>query len=91
MISINPLRLATARFASAMASEAYPHHGRAKCYSRRFRRDLVTRLHFRAHAERISMKHLADRLIEEALARPAVVHEFTARVAEEPPRATVPG
>jgi hypothetical protein len=53
----------------------------------------VKRLYFRAKAEGMPMTRLADRLIEEALARPAIVHgEFTARVAEEPqPTAAVPG
>ena len=64
---------------------------RAKWYSPQLRRDLVTRLYFRAQAEGIPMTRLADRLIGEALARPAIVHEeFTARVAEEPPTASVP-
>jgi hypothetical protein len=63
---------------------------RAKWYSPQLRRDLVTRLYFRAKAEGLPMTRLVDRLIEEALAR-SVVHEFTARVAEEPPTATVPG
>lgn len=58
---------------------------RAKWYSPQLRRDLVTRLYFRARAEGIPMTRLADRLIEEALARPTVVcGEFTTRVAEEP-------
>jgi hypothetical protein len=58
---------------------------RAKWYSPQLRRDLVTKLYFRAQAERIPMTRLADRLIEEALARPAIIHEeFTSRVAEEP-------
>ena len=66
---------------------------RAKWYSPQLRRDLVKRLYFRAKAEGIPMTRLADRLIEEALARPAVVQgEFTARVAEEPhSTAPVPG
>jgi hypothetical protein len=65
---------------------------RAKWYSPQLRRDLVTRLYFRARAEGISMTRLADRLIEDALARSAIVHEeFTARVAEKPPTTTVPG
>ena len=37
---------------------------RAKWYSPQLRRDLVTRLYFRAKAERIPMTRLADRLIE---------------------------
>ena len=36
------------------------------------------------------MARLADRLIDEALTRPAIVYEeLTARVAEEPPTASV--
>ena len=65
---------------------------RAKWYSPELRRDLVTRLYFRAQAERIPMTRLADRLIEEALSRSATVHEeFTSRVAEEPSKAPAPG
>ena len=41
---------------------------------------------------RIPMTRLADRLIDEALARPAIDHaEFTARVAEERQSVSVPG
>ena len=65
---------------------------RAKWYSPQLRRDLVTRLYFRAQAERIPMTRLADRLIEDALSRAAMVHEeFTSRVAEESPKAQAPG
>ena len=64
---------------------------RAKWYSPQLRRDLVTRLYFRAQAERVPMTRLADRLIEEALSRPVVHEEFTSRVAEEPPNAPAPG
>jgi hypothetical protein len=64
---------------------------RAKWYSPQLRRDLVSRLYFRAQAERIPMTRLADRLIEEALSRPAIVHEaFTSHVAEDPPKAPAP-
>jgi hypothetical protein len=42
--------------------------------------------------EGIPMTRLADRLIEEALARPMVANEeLAARVAEEPSTNTVPG
>ena len=76
---------------NANSSEEIPMP-RAKWYSPQLRRDLVTRLWFRAQAERIPMTRLADRLIEEALARPEIVHEeFTSRVAEEPPKAQAPG
>jgi hypothetical protein len=58
---------------------------RAKWYSPQLRRDLVTRLYFRARAEGIPMTRLADRLIDEALSRSAIVcQEVTAQVAEEP-------
>lgn len=39
---------------------------RSKWYSPRLRRDLVTRLYFRAQEEGIPMTRLADRLIEQA-------------------------
>ncbi|MDR3403239.1 MAG: hypothetical protein P4L99_12150 [Chthoniobacter sp.] len=65
---------------------------RAKWYSPQLRRDLVTRLYFRAKAERVPMTRLVDRLIEEALAGTGAVHkDTTLRAAEEPPTATVPG
>jgi hypothetical protein len=64
---------------------------RAKWYSPQLRRDLVTRLYFRAQAEKIPMTHLADRMIEEALSRPIVHEEFMSRVAEEPSKAPAPG
>ena len=63
-----------------------------KWYSPRLRRDLVTRLYFRAQEEGIPMTRLADRLIEGALAlAESDNHEITLRAAEEPPTATVPG
>jgi len=64
-----------------------PH---AKWYSPQLRRDLVTRLYFRAQAEGIPMTRLADRLIEHALAQPGVIYEEAPRAAEEP-TAPVPG
>jgi hypothetical protein len=64
---------------------------RAKWYSPQLRRDLVTRLYFRAQTEGIPMTRLADRLIEEALSRPVVHEEITSHVAEEPPKAPAPG
>ena len=64
---------------------------RAKWYSPQLRRDLVTRLYYRAQAEGMPMTRLADRLIEEALSRPTFAYEeITTRVAEEP-NAPVPG
>jgi hypothetical protein len=63
----------------------------AKWYSPQLRRDLVTQLYFRAQAEGIPMTRLADRLIEEALSRPAIVHEaFASSIAEEPRKAPAP-
>jgi hypothetical protein len=63
----------------------------AKWYSPRLRRDLVRRLYFRAREKRIPMTRLADQLIEQALSRgESDNHEITLRVAEEPPKATVP-
>jgi len=65
---------------------------RTKWYSPRLRRDLVTRLYFRAREEGIPMTRLAERFIEEALARTRAIHEEPAlRAAEEPPTATVSG
>jgi len=59
---------------------------RAKWYSPLLRRDLVTRLYFRARAQGIPMTRLADRLIDGALSgRIAGPEEFTARIAKEPP------
>ena len=62
---------------------ARPHH-----YSPVIRRDLVTKLYFRAKAERIPMTKLVNRLIDEAMAN--VVSFESCRVAEstrlpEPP------
>jgi hypothetical protein len=84
---------ANALLVTAIAATHHPHTmPRAKSYSPQLRRDLVTRLNFRAQAEWIPMTRLADRLINEALARPTIVHqEFTVRVAEEPQPAPVPG
>ena len=66
--------------------------GVSKWYSPQLRRDLVTKLYFRAKAEGVPMTRLANRLIEESLIRSTNAHEeFAPRVAEEPQIKTVPG
>ena len=56
----------------------------AKWYSPQLRRDLVARLYHRAKAECVPMTRLANRLIDEALARPPAADSTAAlRVAEE--------
>lgn len=55
-----------------------------KWYSPQLRRDLVKTLYFRAKAEGIPMTHLANRLIDEALALNGVRSDSsTSKVAEE--------
>ena len=56
---------------------------KARHYSPVIRRDLVTKLYFRAKAERIPMTHLVNRLIDEAMTN--VVSFETCRVAESAP------
>lgn len=65
----------------------------AKWYSPQLRRDLVSRLYHRAKAEGMPMTRLANRLIDQALARTSAVDSTAAlRVAEEPtPTPTSPG
>ena len=56
----------------------------AKWYSPQLRRDLVSSLYYRAKAEGMPMTRLANRLIDEALARlPADDLTAALRVAEE--------
>lgn len=64
-----------------------------KWYSPRLRRDLVTRLYFRARAEGIPMTALTNRLVEHGLSGLSIGPEFlTAKVAEEPhPPTSLPG
>lgn len=52
-------------------------------YSPLIRRDLVTKLYFRAKAERIPMTKLVNRLIDEAMTN--VISFESCRVAESPP------
>ena len=57
----------------------------AKWYSPQLRRDVVSRLYHRAKAEKLPMTLLANRLLDEALARLPTADLPTAlRVAEEP-------
>lgn len=63
-----------------------------KWYSPQLRRDLVTKLYFRAKAEGVPMTRLVNRLVEESLERSAKAYaNITPRVAEEPQNKTVPG
>lgn len=56
----------------------------AKWYSPQLRRDLVSSLYYRAKAEGMPMTRLANRLIDEALARlPTADSTAALRVAEE--------
>ena len=67
----------------------------AKWYSPQLRRDLVSRLYQRAKAEGMPMTRLANRLIDEALARlPAANSVAALRVAVETtttPKSQAPG
>ncbi len=56
---------------------------RPRHYSPVIRRDLVTKLYFRAKAERIPMTKLVNRLIDEAMIN--VIPLDSSRVAESPP------
>ena len=67
----------------------------AQWYSPQLRRDLVSRLYHRAKAEGTPMTRLANRLIDEALARVSAADSTAAlRVAEEStttPKTKAPG
>ena len=65
--------------------------GVSKWYSPQLRRDLVTKLYFRAKAEGVPMTRLVNRLVEESLSRTFACEEIAPRVAEEPQNKTVPG
>ena len=56
---------------------------RAKYYSPRLERDLVSQLYHQAQAERVPMTALASRLVREGLA--GREHGITSVIAEEPP------
>jgi|GEM_PF-2054770 len=58
---------------------------RPKHYSPEIRRDLVTRLYFRAKAERIPMTKLTNRLLDEAMTNVVPFEEQSCRVAETSP------
>jgi hypothetical protein len=71
------------RNASCITEEIIMAH--AKWCSPQLRRDLVSSLYYRAKAEGMPMTQLANRLIDEALARlPAADSAAALRVAEEP-------
>lgn len=56
----------------------------AKWYSPQLRRDLVSRLYHHAKAEKLPMTRLANRLLDEAMARlPQMDSANSLRVAEE--------
>lgn len=55
---------------------------RPRHYSPEIRRDLVTKLYFRAKVERVPMTKLTNRLLDEALSGVEPQHE--PRVAESP-------
>ena len=57
---------------------------RPKHYSPEIRRDLVTKLYFRAKAERIPMTKLTKRLLDEAMTNVVPFEEHSCRVAESP-------
>ena len=56
---------------------------RARYYSPRLERDLISQLYRQAQAERVPMTALASRLVREGLA--GKEHEITSVIAEEPP------
>ena len=63
----------------------------AQWYSPQLRRDLVSRLYHRAKAEGMPMTRLANRLIDDALARPRAADSTAALlVAEESTTTTKP-
>lgn len=85
LTSRSHLRLTVPTALDDVALQSSKPMPRAKWYSPQLRRDLVTRLYFRARAEGIPMTRLADRLIDEALSRSAIVRdEIMPQIAEEP-------
>ena len=60
---------------------------RAPYYSPQIRRDLITKLYFRARAEKMPMTKLTNRLLDEALINvvPFVEQMESSRVPESPP------
>jgi len=57
---------------------------RPKYYSPEIRRDLVTKLYYRAKAEKIPMTQLTNRLLDEAMTNVVPFMEESCRVAEYP-------
>ena len=57
---------------------------RPKHYWPEIRRDLVTRLYFRAKAEKIPMTKLTNRLLDEAMTTVVSFDRQSCRVAESP-------
>jgi hypothetical protein len=60
-------------------------------YSPQLRRDLITKLYYRAKADKIPMTRLANRLLDEAMTNVVPLEDQSCRVAEttspEPPHA----
>lgn len=46
---------------------------KSKCYTPQLSSEIVSRLYFRAKAERVPMTVLANRIMESALAKPEVI------------------
>ena len=57
---------------------------RPRHYSLEIRRELVTKLYFRAKAERIPMTKLTNRLLDEAMTNVVPFEEQSCRIAETP-------
>ena len=54
---------------------------KTKCYSPQLKREIVSRLYFKAKAEHVPMTVLANRIMEEALGKPEAI---TRNAAEKP-------
>ena len=74
-----------------MGISFHPKMSKPRYYSPQLRRDLVTKLYWRAKAEKIPMTQLANRLLDEAMTNVVAFEQPSSRVAEithpEPPSA----
>lgn len=65
-----------------MGFSFHPKMPTPRYYSPQLRRDLITKLYYRAKAEGIPMTKLANRMIDEAMSKIVLLENQSCRVAE---------
>ena len=58
--------------------------GKSRCYTPQLSREIVSRLYFKAKAERVPMTVLANRIMENALGKPEAIASNAAEKPRQP-------